>query len=181
MLAIAPVLLAAAVLAWRSAHRLYLLPLCAFALVLVYWYWPSLMHHYPLLYLVQQAGAYVLLGLTFGGSLRAGRTPLCTVWARRHHGTLSPAAVRYTRGVTLLWALAFAALMIALVALYFLAPLPVWSAFANFGTLPLIAALFIGEYCVRGRALPDMPHAGILAGLRAFWQSRRSPLDARHN
>ena len=180
VLAVAPVFLIAVALAWRSRHRLRLLVLCVFPALLVYHYWLPLTHHYPLLYLLQQSGAYALLGLSFGRSLLPDRTPLCTHWATAQHGTLTPAAVRYTRAVTLLWTCFFVALIVLLVALYFLAPLRVWSAFANFGMLPLIAALFIGEYSVRGRALPDMRHAGILAGLRAYRDSRRSPADARH-
>lgn len=180
VLAIAPLLLIAVAVARGSVHPIYLLAFCAAALLLVYWSWSLLVHQYSLLYLVQQAGAYSLLMLAFGRSLRPGRTPLCTVWATRQHGTLSPAAVRYTRAVTLLWAVFFAAITVISIALYLLTPLRVWSAFANFGTFPLIVALFIGEYLVRGRALPDMQHAGILVGLRAFWTSRRSPADARH-
>ena len=176
-LAVGPLLLLAVAVARGSVRPVCLVLLCALAGVLVLWLWPLLIRHYSLLYLVQQAGAYVLLMIMFGRSLRPGRTPLCTVWATRHHGTLSPAAIRYTRAITLLWATFFAAITLAIVALYVFAPLTVWSAFANFGVFPLIAALFVGEYLARSRALPDMKHAGILLGLRAFWNSRQSPAD----
>lgn len=180
LLALTPAFLIVVTLAWRSRHRLPILLLCAITAMLVERYWPLLTHHFSWLYLLQQAGAYVLLGLSFGRSLRPGRTPLCTRWATAQHGTLSPAAVRYTRAITLMWTVAFAALTVALIMLFLLAPLPVWSAFANFATLPLIVVLFIVEYAVRGRALPDMQHAGILAGIRAYWDSRRDPPDVQH-
>ena len=180
VLAVAPALLIAAALAWRSRRRIRMLLLCAFVTLLVYHYWPLLARHYSWIYLLQQTAAYGLLGFTFGRSLGPGRTPLCTHWATLHHGTLSPAAVRYTRAVTLTWTLFFVAVTITLVALFMLAPLRVWSAFANFGTLPLIAALFIVEYGVRGRILPDMQHAGILAGVRAYWHGRRDRADLHH-
>ena len=179
LLAVTPVFLIAVMLAWRSRHRLPMLVLCAIAAMLVERYWPLLTHHFSWLYLLQQVGAYVLLGLSFGNSLRPGRTPLCTRWATAQHGALSPAAVHYTRAITLMWTVAFAALTVALIMLFLLAPLPVWSAFANFATLPLMIVLFIVEYAVRGRALPDMQHAGILVGMRAYWDSSRGPPDVQ--
>jgi len=104
----------------------------------------------------------------FGRSLARGREPLCTHWANRVQGPLSPPLERYTRQVTVAWTLFFALLTAAQVLLFLLAPLPVWSTFANFFCLPLVAAMFIGEYLVRSQLLPDIDHASILDGVRAF-------------
>jgi uncharacterized membrane protein len=52
--------------------------------------------------------------------------------------------------------------------LFFLAPLVTWSVFANFLTLPLVALMFIGEYWIRRRVLPEMRHMHILDAVRAF-------------
>ena len=179
VLAVGPLLLFAVLLAWRSGFRAMALLMGALAAALVYRYWPRLAEHYPWIYLLQQAGVYCLLALTFGRSLTGGRVPLCTLWATRVHGPLPPKVVRYTRLVTAVWTLFFALLAATLIVLYALVDLPLWSAFANFGTFPLIAALFIAEYAVRGRVLPDMQHAGILAGAQAFLGFGRETAAAR--
>jgi uncharacterized membrane protein len=168
VLAVGPLLLFAVYLAWRGGYRLAALLTCALAGALIYRYWPLLAEHYPWVYLLQQAGTYFLLALMFGRSLAAGKIPLCTRLATRVHGPLPANVVRYTRIVTAVWALFFALLTATLIALFALAGLPAWSAFANFGTFPLIVALFVAEYAVRGRVLPNMQHAGILEGARAF-------------
>ena len=167
-LALGPLLAAVLVLSWRSGARLAALLLAALAAVALARYWELLAAHFSWLYLVQQAGFYLLLGVMFGRSLLGGRVALCTHWATLAHGPLSPAMARYSRQVTAAWTLFFALLTVAHVLLFLLAPLPVWSAFANFFCLPLVAAMFIGEYLVRGLRLPDIEHAGMLHGLRAF-------------
>jgi uncharacterized membrane protein len=166
-LAIAPLWLAALVLAWRSSQRRLGLFACALAAVLAYAGWNSLKSHYTWLYLIQQAGAYGLLGISFGRSLGQQRMPLCTRFATLVHGPLSSSAARYTRSVTVAWTVFFAAMSGALLLLYVAAPLAVWSVFANFCAAPLVALMFIGEYLVRHRVLPDMQHASILDTIRA--------------
>jgi len=178
-LAVGPLLVFAVILGWRSRLRLPSVLLCALAGVLVYRYWPLLAEHFPWLYLLQQAGAYGLLGLMFARSLAADRVPLCTHWATLVHGPLAPAVAHYTRAVTVVWAALFAFITFTMVVLFALAPLPVWSAFANFCAFPLIVAMFVGEYAVRNRVLPNMRHAGIFAGPRAFLNSGRDTAGAR--
>lgn len=168
VLALGPLVACALTLAWRYGYRLPAVLLGMLAGFAVYRYWPIFAQHFPWLYLLQQAGAYALLGLAFGRSLAAGRVPLCTRWATVVHGPPAPAVTRYTRSVTAAWTLFFALMTTTLIALFLLAPLPVWSAFANFCGFPLIVAMFVGEYVVRGRVLTDMQHASILAGARAF-------------
>jgi uncharacterized membrane protein len=167
-LAVGPLVALALTLIWRSGYRLPATLVGALAGFAVYRYWPILAQHFPWLYVLQQAGAYGLLGLTFGRSLAANRVPLCTRWATVVHGPLAPAVARYTRSVTAAWTLFFTLMTTILIALFLIAPLPVWSAFANFCGFPLVVAMFVGEYLVRGRALPDMQHASILAGVRTF-------------
>ena len=179
VLAVGPLLLYVLFQAWRSGRRVPALLMCALALALIYLYWPLLAEHYPWVYLFQQAGAYGLLALAFGRSLTGGRVPLCTRWATRVHGPLPANVARYTRVVTTVWTLFLASLTVTLVALFALVELPVWSAFANFGTFPLIVALFVAEYAVRGRVLPDMQHADILTGARAFLGSGRETTAVR--
>ncbi|MGH8253054.1 MAG: hypothetical protein ACRES2_03375 [Steroidobacteraceae bacterium] len=167
VLAIAPVWIAAAILAWRARHRSLGLLACALAALLAFAEWRNLRSHFTWLYLIQQVGAYGLLGLSFGRSLAEGHMPLCTRFATLAHGSLSADAVRYTRNVTLAWTIFFCAMSAAVLIVYVTAPLPAWSVFANFCTAPLVGLMFIGEYLVRLRVLPDMQHASILGTVRA--------------
>ncbi len=168
VLALGPLLVAVLVILWRGGARVPALLLAAVAGIAMARFWPQLAAHFPWLYLVQQAGFYALLGVMFGRSLVRGREPLCTHWATLVQGPLSTALARYTRQVTTAWTVFFALITAAQLILFLLAPLPVWSTFANFICLPLVAAMFIGEYLVRGQLLPDIEHASILDGVRAF-------------
>jgi len=179
VLAVGPLVAFALTLTWRSGYRLPAILIGTLAGLAAYRYWPMLAQHFPWLYLLEQAGAYGLLGLSFGGSLAADRVPLCTRWATVVHGPLAPAVARYTRSVTVAWTLFFTLMTTTLIALFLIAPLPVWSVFANFCGFPLVVAMLIGEYLVRGRALPDMQHASILAGVRTFLGSAPDPAAVR--
>jgi uncharacterized membrane protein len=167
ILAIAPLWIAAVILAWRSTRRWFGLVACGLAALIAYAGWDDLRNHFTWLYLIQQAGTYGLLGISFGRSLVQPSVPLCTRFATLVHGPLSPAATRYTRSVTMAWTVFFAAMSCALLIVYVAAPLAAWSVFANFCTAPLVALMFLGEYLVRHRVLPDMQHASILDMVRA--------------
>jgi uncharacterized membrane protein len=177
-LALAPLLLFAVALAWRARHRALGLAACVLATAAVWAGRDVLQQHVAWLYLAQQAIINLLLAAAFGQTLGRDRIPLCTRWATLVHGPLAPEVARYTRRVTLAWAMFFVALTVALCVLFWLAPLPVWSAFANFCTLPLVAAMFLGEYLVRQRALPQVNHEGILANLRVYRSGARDPAPA---
>jgi len=166
-LAIAPLWLAAVILAWRSSRRQLGLVACGLAGLVSFAGWGNLKNHFAWLYLIQQVGAYALLGVSFARSLGLNRVPMCTRFAALVHGTLSTSATRYTRSVTVAWTIFFAAMSGTLLLLYVAAPLAVWSVFANFCAAPLVALMFIGEYLVRHRVLPDMQHASILDTIRA--------------
>jgi uncharacterized membrane protein len=181
ILAIAPLWLAAVILAWRSTRRWLGLVACGLAVLLAYAAWDDLRSHFAWLYLIQQAGAYGLLGISFGRSLGPHRVPLCTRFATLVHGQLSAAAARYTRSVTAAWTVFFAAMSSALLIVYVAAPLAMWSVFANFCTTPLVALMFIGEYLVRHRVLPDMQHASVLDTVRAVSRGGgTAPFTAPH-
>lgn len=166
LLAIGPIGLVALAFSWR-ALRLPGLAAWLLAAALMAAHWPELKAHFVWLYLIQQVGLYALLGVYFGRTLASGSVPLCTQMAQHVHGTLSAAALRYTRQVTAAWTLFFAIITLALMMLFYAAPLWVWSAFANFGAPVLVVLMFVVENRVRRLALPDMEHAGIIATLRA--------------
>jgi uncharacterized membrane protein len=91
------------------------------------------------------------------------------------HAPLTPRHEIYARQVTVAWTVFFAAMALISTALFFAAPLATWSVFANFMTLPLVALMFIAEYLVRRRLLPDVRHTHILDAVRAFRNTPASP------
>jgi uncharacterized membrane protein len=172
VLAAGPLWLIAIAMAWRSESRILGLSCCALAAFLIWLFRAAFEQHYPWMYLAQQLGAYGLLGLAFARSLFADRVPLCTQFALIVHGTLPPEARIYARQVTVAWTVFFAAIVLAMVLLFLMAPLPVWSAFANFGAATLVALMFIAEHWIRRRALPMLPRTSLQATVRAFTANR---------
>ena len=175
LVAIAPVVLIALALAWRSARRLLLLGALLLLCVALWLGWSTLEQHFGLVYWLQNVAMQLVLLMTFGLTLLAGRQPLCTRFAEAVHGPLTPQHEIYARQVTLAWTLFFAAMALISTLLFFLAPLTTWSVFSNFLTLPLVALMFIAEYAVRRRMLPDTRHAHILDAVRAFRNTPARP------
>jgi uncharacterized membrane protein len=89
------------------------------------------------------------------------------------HGPLPPLVARYTRKATAAWAVFFALIAAASLALYVFAPLRVWSAFSYFVTFPLVVLMFIGEYAVRRRVLPPLHRSGLLDSVLVYMNSSR--------
>jgi len=168
LVAIAPLILIALVVAWRTLHRLYIPGVLMLLCVALWAVWPALERHFGLVYWLQHAGIQLMLLMTFGRTLIAGRQPLCTRFAEAVHAPLTPRHEIYTRQVTVAWTLFFAAMVLTSTLLFFLTPLSTWSVFANFLTLPLVVLMFIIEYLVRRWALPEMKHKHILDAVRAF-------------
>lgn len=101
----------------------------------------------------------------FGASLRAGREPVISLFARLEQGgTLPPDLAHHARIVTWLWVLLLAGMATTALALAAVAPLETWSLFANVIIYALIAALFVGEYLYRRARFRHYRHAS-LAGL----------------
>jgi uncharacterized membrane protein len=168
-LALGPVLAVGFALIWRWTHLGVALLAAAGAAVLLRHYWPLLEKNFSVVYLLQEGGFYSLMAASFGQSLLGRRVALCTQLADKVHGPLTPQEVRYTRHVTAAWALFFIAITAATVGLFLFAPLRVWSLFANFCVLPLIGLMFVAEYAVRRRVLPQAPRRGILAAVRVYF------------
>lgn len=125
------------------------------------------------LYLIQHVGVNVALGWLFGRTLIGGRRPLVTMFAAHAHKAMTPLLLRHTRRATLAWTLFFFAMAALSVLLFFLAPIVVWSVFANILPVPLVAAMFVAENEVRKRVLPPEDQVGILAAFRAFRSGMR--------
>ncbi|QXP83266.1 hypothetical protein [Methylococcus sp. Mc7] len=170
-LPLAPVAMAAAAVAWRSRWRY---PLLGAGLLALVWLSPDRLapgEKVLYAYLAEHVGINLLLGWGFGSTLLAGREPLCTRLARSVHGALPPEVERYSRAVTAAWTAFFAGVAAVSLLLFFSASIDAWSIFANFVNLPLAVAMFVAEYRVRLRVLPDFPHASILTGFRSFTAS----------
>jgi uncharacterized membrane protein len=168
-LALAPMLTLAFILLWRwSGPWIAILGAGAVALLLRA-YWPLLLLNFSSVYLVQQAGFYSIMALTFARTLRKDRVPLCTQFADKVHGPLSALELRYTRRVTTAWAVFFLLNLAATFLLYEFAPLRIWSLFANFISLPLILLMFVAEYAVRRQVLPQVQRNGLIATLRVYF------------
>ena len=178
VMAIAPPLAVALGFAWRSAYRLPALSLAALGTVLLVIHWRVVEANFPLVYLLEECSVYALLSFTFARTLLLGRVPLCTHWAHLVHGPLPVAVARYTRSTTIAWALFFALITCASLALYQYAPLRIWSAFSNFFTIPLVVMMFIAEYAVRRKRLPAEHRTGLLQSVRVYLDSHNHPTDA---
>lgn len=175
ILALMPVSAISLALAWRSRQRVWWLALLGLTGAAAWSIWPVIEHHSGLIFWIQHAGIQLILLITFGRSLLAGREPLCTQFATIMQGPLTPKQQYYTFQVTRIWTLFFALMVITSTMLFFLAPLAVWSFFANFFTLPLVALIFIIEYWVRKRVFPDMPHGHILDAVKTYLHTSTHP------
>lgn len=171
LLAVAPVFGLALALSWNSSTRLTGCALLAVSCIASWALWSPIRQHSGFIFWVQDVGLQLVLFVTFARSLRAGHKPLCVYFAEMLHGPLPPRQERYARRVTVAWVMFFAMMAIATTLLFFLAPLAVWSFFANFLVLPLTALMFIAEYLVRRRLLPDIPPGHILDAVRAYRNS----------
>ncbi|MDD4880749.1 MAG: hypothetical protein PHX10_04150 [Gallionellaceae bacterium] len=176
---LAPSLAILLVLAWRSPRRLAMALLCAGAGLLLWRYWGALERNFSWVYFLQHAGTNVMLAAVFGVTLGRGRQPICTRFAEVVHGGLDPELVRYTRQVTLAWTVFFLAVSLASTLLFLFAPIEAWSVFANFLTLPLVLLMFVAEYLVRLRKLPNLEKHSILAGILAYWKTPAAPVHPR--
>jgi uncharacterized membrane protein len=171
LVAIVPLLGLAFAIVWRSSQRPIMLALWIAACAGLYGMSAWLVTHYNWVFLLQHAGVYALLCVAFGRTLRAGRTPMVTGFARIAHRTLSPALIGYTRSVTWAWTVYFGGISGLSLLLFWLAPIAIWSAFANLLGIPLLVLMFVGEYAVRCYVLPPADRAGPLEAIRAYRQA----------
>ncbi len=164
-LSVGPVTLIGLALAWRWLHRgAAALITLAVAVILVR-YWSIFRDHFEWADLAQQVAIYALVAVSFAHSLVGGRVSTCAQIAIRLHGPLSPPEIAYMRRATLAWALFYAGIAAAVLVLYFLVPIRIWSIFVNFVVFALIALAAVVDHLLRKKLLP--PRAGgLLTALR---------------
>lgn len=168
---LAPALVILLWITWRSPRRRAMVVLCGGVTLLLWNFWGLLERNFSWVYFLQHAGTYAMLAAMFGATLVNGRQALCTRFAEMVHGSLSPADVRYSRQVTLAWALFLLSISLVSSALFFLASIETWSVFANFLSFPLILLMFVVEYAVRRLRLPHQAKHSIMDGVRAYWKT----------
>jgi len=133
-----------------------------------------------LLYPLPSIVVYGGLLWIFARTLAPGREALVTRLARHVHGTLPDDITAYTRHVTWAWCVFFAAMGLMSALLFAFASLAAWSLFVNVLGLPLIGAMFVGEYIYRVQRYRQFSHAPLFASVWAFHKfGRRSPTPGR--
>ena len=169
-LGVTPVTVMALLAAWHSRLRWVALALLALLALAVLVYLEDLRNHVNWLYFAQHAGTMLLLAITFGSTLGQGdANALCSRVTRLMlPGTPDPDYMRYTWKVTVAWTAYFVISAVVSVALFFFGPLPVWSYFANLLTPVIVGLMFVIEYVVRVRVLPDRPHFSIAQTIQAY-------------
>ena len=121
----------------------------------------------PLLYATPVVIHLALCAL-FAGTLLPGRKPLISAYVELQYDSVSDATYRYTRRVTVAWAVFFGLMAVQSLLLALLAPVEVWSLFVNLLNYIFVAAVFVIEYLVRRRVLRDRQHPSFMRFLRAL-------------
>jgi uncharacterized membrane protein len=103
--------------------------------------------------------AYCALFLLFAGTLRPGRVPLISRFARLEQGELTAELQSYTRRLTVIWCAFFAGMAMLALGLAAWAPRKVWFMHTFFFSYLMIAMLFLGEFAYRRWRYPNYRHA----------------------
>lgn len=161
-----------------AATTLALVALAVFVVGSALFARPLAGHVETLLY-VENLFFVLSLAWLFTRSLAGDRQPLVTRLARfARGGDMPPSVIRYTRGVTVAWAVFFAAEAIVSTALFFTQSRETWSVFVNLLQWPLVAVAFACEYVVRLCSLRDVRHTSPMQGFRSFVRRSDLPSDA---
>jgi uncharacterized membrane protein len=167
-LSLVPLALLAAWLLRSSRHRVAVVVAIIAATAGGIAFWDQLVANFPSVFFAEHAGANLLLAFVFGRTLVAGREPLVARFARIVHRTIPPEVESYARKVTLAWTIFFAFLFTLSCVLYLGGWLAAWSVLANIASPILVGVMFVAEYAIRHRVLPNWERVGIMGGVRAF-------------
>ena len=123
----------------------------------------------PVVGALARLAVYASLLRLFAHSLRAGREPVVTRFARHIHPAMTQDRIAYTRGVTWLWTGFFATQLALWFLLLVTAPYVAKPWFVAWADVPLLAALLAGELGVRAIKFRGQPHGS----LRDMWRAGR--------
>lgn len=134
--------------------------------------WATLLVRLDWIYLIQHIACNAMLCWFFAQTLFGDRTPLITTLARTIHPDMPDDVVRYTRKVTLAWAIFFAMQVLVSLVIFYVASIETWSMFANILNWPLVILMFVVEYLCRKRVNPDFKHATIKESVSAYFNNK---------
>jgi len=126
--AITPVVLIALALAWRSPRRFIMVGAVVLVCIALWAGWSALENNFGLVYWLEHVGIQLILFMTFGRTLIAGRQPLCARFAEAVHAPVTPQHEIYARRVTIAWTLFFIVMALASTMALILATSPLYSA-----------------------------------------------------
>lgn len=167
-LSLIPISVLAVLLVRRSRHPRLLGALLALAVPALWLAWPQVQTHFSDILFLEHAIGNLVMAYVFGRTLAAGREPLVARFARMVHGEIPPEVALYARRVTMAWTMFFVLLLLASCFLYLGGLRTAWSFLANILSPLLVMAMFVVEYVVRHRVLPNWERVGILGGVQAF-------------
>ena len=169
LIGIAPVIGGLLIAAWKSNVKIIALAACAAVLAALYLFADFLCDHIAWFYFLQHAGTMAFLAAIFGITLGSYEGALCSRIAQLLSKTaLDANYLKYTWKVTAAWTIYFVASAALSVALFFFAPVEIWSLFATVLTPIFIGAFFVIEYLIRLRALPGQTHFSISETIQAY-------------
>lgn len=119
---------------------------------------------------IPHAIAYISVLTVFAVSLTPGRKPIITIFAERSRGELTPPLARYTRRVTWAWCAFCLAQLATSLGLLLFAPIQLWSTFVNVLNVPLLVAMFCGEFAWRKWRHGAWPKERLIDGFRMAGQ-----------
>src|SRR3954466_5788229 len=171
----APVVLVTAGLLLRTARGRLVLAVLTAAGIVGFLAWRAAGADAVWFYPVPYLAVYLMLLWAFGSTLISGRQPLVTQLATLVHGQIPADIERYTRSITWAWCVFFAGMAMTSVSLFLFAPLRAWSVFNSLLNLPLVVAMFLGEYAWRLWRYPHFSHASIptMRGARTKFEFHR--------
>ncbi len=169
VLALIPIFLLVFSYAWKNGSHLSSIGILLTLSFISWFLWAFIKQHTGLVFWMLDVGLMLVLMITFGQTLLAGRKPLCVHFAEIiNKGSLPAEHEIYARRVTVAWVIFFAVISITSTLLFFLTPLATWSLFVNFFTLPLVALMFICEFLLRRRLLANLPIGHVLDAVKAY-------------
>lgn len=107
----------------------------------------------------------------FMRTLLPGQVPLVTAMGEQVHGQLPPEIERYTRQVTVFWAVFLAALTLWATLLPWLVSDTTWSLFSNFINYALVVVVFLAEFVFRRWRFRDFEQPSLREYLQLVFRS----------
>jgi uncharacterized membrane protein len=151
---------------WNQGQRAISIALSAVCLPFFYFY--QHLGSIQWVNLIPNSLIYGSLAFMFAKTLAKGQIPLITQLATKIEGPLPAAIARYTRQVTLAWALFFALNVVVSIALYYFVSFAAWSLFSNVYSTPMLIGMFILEFGYRKIRYRHYKTASFSDGMKAF-------------